>query len=147
MKQITKNTLLKQRDKIYSTVESKSIIYWRNEYLNFVAQSEYKIEGIPVISLDSYVEKLKKSISEFSKLAKDTQEHFWTGKAAGFGKVLQIYNKSNSNQYTQKDIEKAYNLGFEHKQKANCPLILAIEKINEIETIYIDKQFNIINYE
>lgn len=62
MKKITNKTILKQRDKIFSPVESEGVIYWRDEYLNFVAQSENKLENIPVINLS----RIKRNSTEFS---------------------------------------------------------------------------------
>lgn len=122
-------------------------------YWLIVAQSEPKLEGVPVISLDSYVERLKKGISEFSKLATDTQEQFWTGKAAGFGEALQVYNKSNPNQYTQKDIEKAMNaarnieVNIDRTLKYTFSNETILEAINSISVIEVDEQFNILSYE
>jgi len=163
MKKITKETILRKGHKTFQSVEVNDVVYWGkksnedwfnlivdDEYWYIVAQSQPKLEGVPVISLDSYVERLKKGISEFSKLATDTQEQFWTGKAAGFGEALQIYNKSNPNQYTQQDIEKAYKMGYEDRDKDigyGSNLAYCKEQINSISVIEVDEQFNIISYE
>lgn len=159
MKQITNKTILKQGDKVYYPVKVDGVIYWgkksnedwfnfyrEDEYWFFVAQSQLKIEGFPVIGLDSYIEKLKKGISEFSKLANDKKDPFWTGKAAGFGEALQIY-KSNPNQYTLSDIEKAIDYAANPQKILINTKEEILEQINSISTINVDDNFNIINYE
>jgi hypothetical protein len=54
MKKITNKTILKQGDKTFVTIESDGVIYWRDEHLNFVAQLESKIEGVPIVSLNPF---------------------------------------------------------------------------------------------
>ncbi len=182
MKKITNKTILKQGDKTFQPVEVDGVVYWHNSihsvmgYTYFldgtigyisssdrifdygyeiVAQSQPKLERVPIISLDSYVERLKKGIYESSKLATVTQEQFWIGKAAGFGEALQIYNKSNQNQYqyTQQDIEKAMNaarnieVDIFRTLKYTFSNEAILEAINSISVIEVDEQFNILSYE
>jgi predicted amino acid racemase len=117
MKQITKNTILKQGDKTYQPVEVDGIIYWVDKEENHwigafnindkdvVVQSQPKLEGIPVIDLKTNL------------------------------------NYYNINQYTQKDIEKFY------KHVKTHTFAEAMEQINSISLIEVDEQFNIISYE
>ena len=139
MKQITKNTILKQGDKIFSTIESEGVIYWRDEYLNFVAQSSPKLAGVPVISLDTYIEMLVGKYVSYPN---------------AYVLVKQLF-KSNQNQYTQKDIEKAIDLYRELGLNVDKTLKVNIDKlkqeifeqINQISVIEVDVNFNIISYE
>lgn len=140
MKQITNKTILKQGNKTFQVVESDGVIYWRDELLNFVAQSQPKLEGIPVISLDSYVEKLAYKYY-------NSNEHY---KVADSFHYINGY-KANPNSSTQKDIKKAIELarieirnGINSYELTNEQIL---QKINEISIIEIDEQFNIISYE
>jgi len=161
MKQITKNTILKQGDKTYQPVEVDGIIYWVDEYVvcrtgelyltsiqrriipksegviqagdKIIAQSQPKLEGIPVISLDSYVEKLA-DLKGFYDSTEDNKGNYTT-------KAFIEGYKSNPNQYTQKDIEKFY------KHVKTHTFAEAMEQINSISLIEVDEQFNIISYE
>jgi hypothetical protein len=99
-----------------------------------VAQSQPKLEEIPVVSLD-------KSIDDF------IYEYQQEGMLPSMAK-RRILTLSNPNQYTQKDIDKAIELareedGFEFtltKEKI-------LQQINSISVIEVDEQFNIISYE
>ena len=181
MKKITNETILKQGDKIYQPVEVDGVIYWVGKDLvginsetisnycpnsnqvflgyfeanddelyqgigkihpkEIVAQSQPKLDGIPVISLDSYVDSLAKIKGENKFGLALYCDYFKEG------------YKSNPNQYTQKDIEKAIELARERQfikhsdnsteSKYNHEEI--IEQINSISIIEVDEQFNIIN--
>lgn len=58
---------------------------------------------------------IKNRISEFSKIAIETKEHFWTGKCAGLGEALQIFRIHKElikdKLFTVEDMEKAYTHG------------------------------------
>ena len=58
MKNITKNTRLKLIidgvEKQFVPVERASCIFWRDDRLNFIAQAEPKLEGLPVVSFEKY---------------------------------------------------------------------------------------------
>ena len=106
-----------------------------------VAQSSPKLEGIPVISLDSYVEKQIKDWYNVSKLNSSF--------IADPNSYKQGY-KSNPNKYTQADIDKAYQMGHEDKGKGfgnKSNFLNRLEQINSIEVIEVDVQFNILSYE
>jgi hypothetical protein len=149
MKKITEKTILKQGDKEFQPVEADGIIYWVGKEGFAIASSKLMTDDIPVISLDSYVKRLAESKYELqSKAFENSTEMFPFNDSellkAGF---IDGY-KSNPNQYTQKDIEKAIDLareedGFEFtltKEKI-------LQQINSISVIEVDEQFNIISYE
>lgn len=110
MKQITNKTILKQGDKSFQPIENMDkSIFWEDSTDQIVAQSQPHLEGVPVISLNSY---------------------------------------------TQKDIEKAFELGYQCKvdngYKSNGTyqedLNNAIKQINSISVIEVDEFFQILNY-
>jgi hypothetical protein len=100
-----------------------------------VAQSQPKFEGIPIVSLDSYVEKFKKEYN-----SGNNSDVFTKGIETG----IEIGYKSNPNQYTQKDIYFAINLA---KHPLNYSNEQIFHQINSISVIEVDEQFNIISYE
>jgi hypothetical protein len=97
--------------------------YWNK----IVAQSQSKLEEVPVISLDSYVEKLMKK---------------WVMNPKMYNFVVQMF-KEYENQYTQKDIEEAIRMGRDRIYDSTEIL----EQINQISVIEVDEQFNIVSYE
>lgn len=162
MKKITNKTIIRQVDKIYQPVEIDGVIYWttnnkegyigyfydrmmksihtnNNVYSDYiVAQSQPKLEGIPVVSFDKFV------IS------------YCHGESIG-GKCIYPkckYDCSSHTEtidisYTQQDIEKAILLG---RRQGSCVGTIytneeILEQINSISLIEVDEQFNIINYE
>jgi hypothetical protein len=151
MKQITKNTILKQGDKTFQPVEGiDKIIFWIDKpvEVNIVAQSQPKLEGIPVISLDSYVKKFKKEYNSGNNSGIFTK---------GIEIGIEIGYNSNPNQYTQKDIEKVIKLArqqtttnmgggfYEYEETYSNEEIF--EEINFISVIEVDDNFQILNYE
>jgi hypothetical protein len=117
-----------------------------------VAQSQLKLEGIPVISLDSYVEKLAWVSTEkiFPEINDEdsTQVEIdkWNAKWEGF---IDGY-KSNPNQYTKADIEKALFLkaGFDNKGYTKYMTNEEIfEQINSISVIEVNDNWEVISYE
>jgi hypothetical protein len=178
MKTINKNTLLKCENKIFQPIEVDGVVYWVdkedkskgvfyefmqgvlgfNGYLltelewKVIAQSQQLLERIPVISLDSYIERLAEETRDsINKVAyccsgEDEEDIFDNGFIIG--------HKSNPNQYTQKDIEKAIELARlsdEHDELTDSYSRLSSEgivnQINSISIINIDEQFYIISYE
>jgi hypothetical protein len=185
MKQITNKTILKQEDKTYQPIEVDGVIYWMdkrklclegqfsismgkigaykqekeprfwdNGCHPIIAQSQSKLDGIPVVSLDSYVENISKS-----KIPISNSENPWLVGEVQSRRINFIEGfKSNPNQYTQADIEKAFDMGAKldslhklvvrrHKgdvQKAKEELL---EQINSISVIEVDEQFNVIGYD
>jgi len=101
-----------------------------------VAQSQGRLEEIPVVSLD-------KSIDDF------IYEYQQEGMLPSMAK-RRILTLSNPNQYTQKDIDKAIELAQESGEygygKANTKEKI-LQQINSISVIEVDEQFNIISYE
>jgi len=130
-----------------------------NMPIEIIAQSQPKLEGIPVISLDSYVENL------FEQNTKTTSfgEH---GKQSPFYWFNKGYN-SNPNQWTDDDIRKTIELARtlqEGKNEFEVENILGssdgtygvkqkytekeiLKQINSISVIEVDTSFNIIGYE
>jgi len=149
---------------VWSVRYAKPIIFGEHEnsYLNecfkIVAQSELKLEGIPVISLDDYIEnKWKDFLSKYP-----LTEKMFKGKLGveKFKDTSDTYDslafhvaKFTENQYTLKDIEKAIDLARRKKHHHVLGIIdeysksQIIEQINSISIINVDEQFNIISYE
>lgn len=159
-KEITINTILKLNDNLYKAEKHNLGFVWRDKKDNILAAT-FKLEGIPVISDSSfywYLDRLAalnidsrfslnpNTITTFERLHKET--------------FLEGY-KSNPNQYTQKDIEKAIELAIEshvcaYIDEDKQPRISydledttkeILEQINAITEIEVDEQFNIISYE
>lgn len=111
-----------------------------------IAQSQPKLKGIPVISLDIYV--VNKAYKYIEKLHLSLISECRTHKLLGFEEGY----RANPNQYTQQDIEKAIDLareqfdieGFSIGEKTKESIL---EQINFISIIEVDEQFNIISYE
>jgi hypothetical protein len=148
MKQITNKTILKQGDKTYQPIEVDGVIYWVKSDSPYwvelepycVAQSQPKLDGIPVVNLKTFIARKQ---AEYSVNVWDLNAGHHFGE--GF--------KSNTNQYTQADIEKAIklarNLNY-NKEKVNNGFTLSVEEIleqiNSISIIEVDEQFNVISY-
>jgi hypothetical protein len=103
-----------------------------NECFSIVAQSSPVLEEIPVIRLDSYI----------NKLGREEYDN-------GLGLIGFISGyKSNPNQYTQDDIVKAMAKMalFATQEGSKCinRLREIMQEINSIEVIEVDKHFNII---
>jgi hypothetical protein len=112
-----------------------------------VAQSSLKLEGIPVISLDSYVQDKAYKHTENLILSSEGRTQRWWGFIEGY--------KSNPNQYTQKDIEKAIELAREYTLSEKYGDIVVdfdyfetqiIDQINFISVIEVDEFFCIKDY-
>jgi hypothetical protein len=105
---------------------------------HIIAQSSLKVEGIPIISLDSYVERLAYSFTDEER----KKEPDGIKLSFAFAGFICGYN-SNPNQYTLKDIEKAIDVArlYEFTKRE------ILEQINSISIINVDEQFNIISYE
>ena len=185
MKTITKNTILKQGDKVYQPVEVDVVIYWLqnrppldNEYWTYInefepvvftknvlspswyeklhdkrnyytvlAQSSPILESIPVISLDSYVQRLAQAQYPIFNTG-----IMWMGGSDDYNKVNKQEGfingfKSNPNQYTKDDLVKAIELARTYPKDvagfANEEILEQISSINEIE---VDDNFNVINF-
>lgn len=172
MKKITNKTLLKCEDKTYQPIEIDGVIYWetgepptfddvhnskpcyyiferniiKREYSHHVesstiiAQSQPKLEGIPVINLDDYVERLAIenypfAVGGIGNSENDKKNHFIIG------------YKSNPNQYTQNDIEKAIEKCIDIQTNGHqIRLNTILKEINSISVIEVDAFFCIKNY-
>ena len=106
MKQITEQTILKQGNKTFQSIESEGVIYWRDEYLNVIAQSQDKLEEIPVINLGSCFENPIKKFMYFA--ANNGNDALGAICNEAWNILTDLKMKSNPNQYTLKDIEKAF---------------------------------------
>jgi len=187
MKQINKNTILRQGSNEFKGVEVGELIFWICEsskikentntfekgvngdwYYNsiykaignigditnydfkIIAQTTNKLDGIPVINLDSCVEILaekyakdwvvnfKKQIENFN-LLNIREEMLASGFINGY--------KSNPNTYTEKDIEKAFECGRNYQLTGEGSLKETKNYISSIEVIEVDSKFNILNIE
>lgn len=162
MKQITKTTILHCGDKTYQPVQNMDgSIFWEDTNYQIVAQSQPRIEGIPVVSLDSYVNELTKlDLIHLIKIVQKSEDYksvMGINLENTLKRLLSNY-KSNPNQYTQKDIDKAIELSKEQpyfnkngNRLSGEGYFLSteeiLEQISQIEIIHIDGQFNILSYE
>jgi hypothetical protein len=142
-KKITNKTILKKEDKKYQPIEFGDMITWCDEYEGTLAQSQPKLEGIPVISLDSYVEKQIKDWYNTSKL----NSSFIADPSS-----YKLGYKANPNQYTKADIEKAFKLGEDSKEDeingdGALEISEVIEIINSISVIEVNEEWEVISYE
>jgi hypothetical protein len=166
MKKITKNTILKQGDKTYQPVESDGIIYWVDKPLDkdgcivpksIVALTKPKFTDKPIISLDSYVERLALNNAKNNILShkeQDINTEIWISGARQRG-FIEGY-KSNPNKWTDEEIEKAIELAINgrriEKSKSGIEYLFALSKeeilhqISEILEIEVNSEFNIVNY-
>lgn len=163
--------------KTYQPVEVDGVVYWIDYYTQkgdfwcididkkifkdqthfpisigqrlIVAQSQSILEGIPVVSLDSYVEITVKNYVQELIDCKSVKEYERTWISAICHQLLQ----SNPNQYTQKDIEKTTELARETISSNEAGIcdkyteLGILQQINSISVIEVDEQFNIISYE
>lgn len=142
MKQITKNTILRQNDKTYQPVEVDGVICWIDKSTladEIVVQSQPKLEGVPVISLLDYQEVMENIIITESLTSDDIISL----------RIPQLFKLTKENQYTQKDIDKAIELAQESGEHGyghvyNKEQIL--EQINSISILEVDSEFQILSY-
>jgi hypothetical protein len=150
--QITRNEV------VQAEIDEELGIYQQGKLYKIVAQSQRKLDGVPVVSLDSYVERLAMD------LLKNKWSHLYT---FGYPKVpypsnyqndfsvlfLELYKKSNPNQYTQADIEKVIELARENHCYSDDSMHLCyshdeiLEQINSISVIEVDADFDVLSYE
>jgi hypothetical protein len=155
-KQITNKTILKQGNKTFEPIDHMGTnITWENENDITVAQLQPILEGVPVISLDSY----RSILSEKACKKQDLAGGFSGGvhERAVAGMFFRKGYNSNPNKYTQKDIEKSIELakkGYDEfgingfiKHGFDFTKQQILEQINSISVIEVDEQFNIISYE
>jgi len=153
------NSELKVLDYFYFNIdEVKDIVQVESEFhlnrikgwienLKIIAQSSLKLEGIPVISLDDYVEKLY--YYTIQKCRGHSFKKFYDLSAKECSKI------KNPNQYTLKDIENVIELvsntillhKIQHPWARKQQINRIVEQINSISIINVDEQFNIISYE
>jgi len=134
----------------YLVVKDGSTMYSHKikSIYKIVAQSQPKLNGIPVVSLDSYLD-----------LRFKNETTTWSWGESGSRIPEEFYKKgfkSNPNHYTQADIEKAIELARKHDVDLHngrgCTLIPQIsrneilQQINSISVIEVDEQFNILGY-
>lgn len=176
MKKVTNKTILKQGENTYQPIEIDGVIYWvdlkqkidsgyyiaidnsinkhNKNYFRLdndkkiVAQSQNKLEGVPVISLDSYVFNfLDKACSDWHR-----QEYGFVANVPIRKAFVEGYN-SNQNKWSDADVLKAIELAREENGWSDNSMEYTytkekiIEQINQIEVINIDSQFNILSYE
>jgi hypothetical protein len=143
MKKITNKTILKQGDKTFVPIESDGVIYWRDEHLNFVAQTEPKLKDVPVISLATYIIiKCNDAYHEHDNI--ESANSYLTGFQNGY--------QANPNHYTLKDIERAIELAQAEFDEDGYSIMghtkeNVLKQINSIQVIEVDEQFNILSYE
>jgi hypothetical protein len=105
-----------------------------NECRLIVAQSQPNLEGIPLISLNLYIEKLAKEYTG-DEMSREDKKLFDI--LCSFGKKI-----LGEHPYTLKDIEKAIMKG----RLSFLKDIDIIEQVNSIHMINVDEQFNILSY-
>ncbi len=148
MKQITKNTILKQGDETYQPIEVDGVIYWVNK------------DGVKEWSDWSYNPNTPTPRQVFYRVTEYFMPHGDKVVAQSQPKLKGIpvislwetcWNK-NANQYTQKDIHRAIVLAragvLEYDgYYFNNEMEQIFQQINSISVIEINQQFNIISYE
>jgi hypothetical protein len=161
MKQITNKTILKQGDKTFHPLEIDSVIYWIDKSTladEMVAQSK-PIHGVPVVSLDSYVNELTKlDLIHLIKIVQKSEDYksvMGINLENTLKRLLSNY-KSNQNHYNQKDIDRVVTLAREYTltEKFGDTTVdfdlleqQIFNQINSISVIEVDEQFNVISYE
>ena len=150
MKKITTNTILKQGDKTFTAVEVDGNIVWidKTEFADeTIAQTKAILQGIPVILLDSYVERLAE---------KDADKYDWDFESSsGNGYADHVYGfikgyKSNPAKWTDEDMERAIELSrIKLEVNAENEYLTKkqiFEQLSEISVIEVDNDFNVLNY-
>jgi hypothetical protein len=141
MKKITPNTILKQIDKTFTAVEVDGNIVWidKTEFADeTIAQTKPILQGMPVISLDSYAESLSLNIG-MEKYVGGNYD-FENGVRVGF--------KSNPAKWTDEDMERVIKLSriklevnAENEYLTKEQIYKQLSEISEIE---VDNDFNVI---
>ncbi len=134
MKQINKNTLLKQGDEEFQLVEIDDVFYWVDKVRHM---TEYVTNGTEVFKPSdlpsystAYAEKYWKRIVAQSQPKLDGVP------------VISDFIIRNTYIYTQKDIKKAIELArYSYMSEDKI-----LEQINSISVIEVDESFNIIRY-
>jgi hypothetical protein len=103
-----------------------------NNYYTAIAQSQPILEGIPVITLDSYPRNL--SLKKGLELYNGGNYDFENGVRVGL--------QSSPYKWTDADVEKAANLGRDRFYNN----IEIIEQISTIDVIEVDEGFNVIKF-
>jgi hypothetical protein len=157
MKKITINTKLKMGDKEFVGFQSFGDIFWRDESLNIVAQSNRVLNEIPLISLDPLI-----SFDVINGIDKDSS---WDIVSRMFPNLSrELFNRiwsdgflSNPNIFSLNDIKRVVELsrvGFNRIGLGDdgCSdeifdLDDILERISNVSVINIDENFNVISYE
>jgi hypothetical protein len=116
----------KSKGRFIQPTDIDSLVY------KIVAQSSPILESIPVISLDSYVERLSLNLG--------LEKYF--GGNYDFENGVRVGFKSNPNKWTDEDLFKAIDLA--HERIYGLSEIL--EKTSSINEIEVDENFNVINF-
>ncbi len=113
-----------------------------------IAQSEQRLEGVPVISLDSYIFNfLDKACSDWYRQEYGVMANVPIRKA-----FIEGFNL-DQRKWTDADLLKAIELAREENGWSDNSMEYTytkekiIEQINQTEVIHIDNQFNILSYE
>jgi len=159
IKKITKKTILKQivngEEITFKSFEKEGVFYWTKKNIypgdivvpDIIAQSEPKIDGVPVVSLDSYYPKFVNIITDMKAELNNTIDL----NAYSIGAIESF--RCNPNKYTLADIEKAMDLARVNNVMNNNDVYFQykdteiIDKINSIQSITVDSDFNIVKYE
>lgn len=132
----------------------EDLSYYAYPPKRIVAQSKiaggWKLARFPFVRLGSYIERLA---NEYAPVEMDDYD----GKHSEYDINKSIRNgvefgyRSNTNQYTKEDIDKAINMAWLLGQNVNQNLTdtidLIFEQINSISVIEVDDKFNVISYE
>jgi len=141
MKKITPNTILKQGYKTFTPENASGDVFWWDYSLfrsAIVAQSSPILQGIQVISLDSYLERLAKDANGYLPYARDT-------KGMAFNEGFIEGYKSNPAKWTDEDMERAIEMARRYpKDVAGFADEEIMEQLSEISEIEVDNDFNVI---
>jgi hypothetical protein len=151
MKKITINTKLKMGDKEFVGFQSFGDIFWRDESLNIVAQSNRVVEGMPLISLDIINGSDKDSSWDivsrmFPNLSRELFDRIWSD---GFLSNPNIFSLGDINKVIKLSRVGFNRIGFGDDGSSDEIFDLddIVERISNVSVINIDENFNVISYE
>jgi hypothetical protein len=144
MKKITENTILKQGEKEFKAVQfADNICWYSSDQIKPIAQSELALEGVSTINLEEIWAKHWEKTNFELQSSGGVNPHAYR---LGF--------LGNPNQYTQADIEKAMDLMYRARGEENSRINNYLksweetfDEINQIQSITVDQDFNILSYE
>jgi hypothetical protein len=171
MKTITKNTLLKQGDKVYQPVEVDGVIYWIEDVAYFDTSIGWYFRIIPKHKPQDGRNFYTRYSGDLRIVAQSQPEldgiPIVNLQLNNLSLIAEVGDPIDLNVYTQKDIEKAIEFilkNYTINSFGNFPAGVSTDslnysettsqvtekvfgQINSISVIEVDYEFNIINYE